>query len=386
MDNNPSAYGRIALGYHWLLDVKYKTDRSIDRFNARLVVQGNTQLYGIDYKKVFAPVARYESLRLLLALVTIQGLRLHQMDVSTAFLNGALRLSPPRQQIAAQTEIYSRGPNWISPEDKVLAKSWVMVSNDGVIGTYQPGNPYKKEHCLYLKRWKVKGVKHVLIFTIKNLGKLHYLLKMEIKRDLERKTLSLAQHKYINDLLDKFQMRDCTPVPTPQAKIVILQKGKTLTQEQIAAQPFDYRGIVGYLMYLVRGTRPVIAKGVRELSKNLSCYNKTHYRLELYTDSSFANAYEERKSVTNYASLHAGACITWKSMKQDYISLNTAESEFVAASEGVREAIHSSTKHIGIRHLHARDKHEEKSISITYCSTNDMIADTLAKPLSQIQY
>ncbi|OWY99941.1 Retrotransposon Tca5 Polyprotein [Phytophthora megakarya] len=116
----------------------------------------------------------------------------------------------------------------------------------------------------------------------------------------------------------------------------------------------------------------------------------------LYTNASFTNASEERKSITGYVSLLAGACITWKNIKQDYISLNTAESDLVAASEGVREAMwlmlllkklgHSSTKHIDIRHLYARDKHEAECISVTYCSTNDMIADALTKPLIQGQF
>ncbi|OWZ07556.1 polyprotein [Phytophthora megakarya] len=79
-------------------------------------------------------------------------------------------------------------------------------------------------------------------------------------------------------------------------------------------------------MYLVRGTRPDIANAVRDLSKYLSCYNKTHFRVaqrvlkylkgtskygieyngnntinvRLYTDPRFANASEERKSITGY--------------------------------------------------------------------------------------
>ncbi|POM58709.1 Integrase catalytic core protein [Phytophthora palmivora] len=87
----PLPTGRKALGRHWLLDVKYKADGSKGWFKARLVVQDNTQLYGIDYK-------RYESLRLLLALTTILGPHLHQMDVSTAFLNGVLSESICMQQ------------------------------------------------------------------------------------------------------------------------------------------------------------------------------------------------------------------------------------------------------------------------------------------------
>jgi hypothetical protein len=70
-------------------------------------------------------------------------------------------------------------------------------------------------------------------------------------------------------------MRDCN---TTQAKSVVLEKETTMTPEQIAAQSLDYRGIVGSLTYLVRGTRPDIANALRELSKYLSCYNKTHWR------------------------------------------------------------------------------------------------------------
>lgn len=72
--------GRKALGCQWLFDVMYNADETIDQYEARLVVLGNTQQY----------VARYELLRLLLAVSTILDYHIHPMDVSTAFLNGDL--------------------------------------------------------------------------------------------------------------------------------------------------------------------------------------------------------------------------------------------------------------------------------------------------------
>ncbi|OWY90989.1 RxLR effector protein, partial [Phytophthora megakarya] len=96
-----------------------------------------------------------------------------------------------------------------------------------------------------------------------------------------------------------------------------------------------------------------------------SCYNKGHYKAaqrvlkylkgtstyglifdgkskeviyELYTDASFANANENRKSVTGYVSIMADACITWKSSRQSTVSLHTAQAELIAASEGVKES------------------------------------------------
>lgn len=72
------------------MKVERNEDGSIDRFKARLVAQGYSQVKGVDYEKVFSPVARYTSVRSLLALANAQDLEIHQMDVKTAFLNGSL--------------------------------------------------------------------------------------------------------------------------------------------------------------------------------------------------------------------------------------------------------------------------------------------------------
>lgn len=58
---------------------------------AWLIVKGYTQRQGIDYDEVFAPVARMEAVRLLLALATHEGWEVHHMDVKTAFLNNDLQ-------------------------------------------------------------------------------------------------------------------------------------------------------------------------------------------------------------------------------------------------------------------------------------------------------
>jgi hypothetical protein len=60
------------------------------RNKSRLVAQGFSQKEGIDYEETFAPVARLEAIRILLAFSVAKGFKLHQMDVKSAFLNGVL--------------------------------------------------------------------------------------------------------------------------------------------------------------------------------------------------------------------------------------------------------------------------------------------------------
>ena len=82
--------GRKTVGSKWVFKKKTGADGSVQRYKARLVAQGYTQKYGTDYNETFCPVVRQESLRLLITLSVQYGLKLHQVDVATAFLNGTL--------------------------------------------------------------------------------------------------------------------------------------------------------------------------------------------------------------------------------------------------------------------------------------------------------
>lgn len=82
--------GTAILSNRWVYKVKRKADGTIDRYRARLVAKGYLQQEDINYFETFSPVVRYESVRAILAIAAIKGMKTVQFDVKTAFLNGEL--------------------------------------------------------------------------------------------------------------------------------------------------------------------------------------------------------------------------------------------------------------------------------------------------------
>jgi hypothetical protein len=74
----------------WLFKIKHVANGSIEKYNAIFVAHVFSQKEGIDYEETFAPVARYTSIRTIIALVAKMKWKLHQMDVKKAFLNGVI--------------------------------------------------------------------------------------------------------------------------------------------------------------------------------------------------------------------------------------------------------------------------------------------------------
>nr|KYP68042.1 Retrovirus-related Pol polyprotein from transposon TNT 1-94 [Cajanus cajan] len=98
-----------AISVRWVFKIKTDPGGRIVKYKARLVVRGFLQRPDIDYKEVFAPVARIETIRTVVAIASSRGWTLHQLDIKSAFLNGPLEeevyvLQPPGFIIEGQEE------------------------------------------------------------------------------------------------------------------------------------------------------------------------------------------------------------------------------------------------------------------------------------------
>ena len=103
--------GRREISSKWVFKTKVNTDWSL-RYKAQLVVRGFEQREGLDYQETFAPVAKFPTLRILLALAAHNDWEVHHMDVKTAFLYPELKKTvymTPRRDMASSCPI--RGPS-----------------------------------------------------------------------------------------------------------------------------------------------------------------------------------------------------------------------------------------------------------------------------------
>uniref|UniRef100_H3H9D6 Reverse transcriptase Ty1/copia-type domain-containing protein n=1 Tax=Phytophthora ramorum TaxID=164328 RepID=H3H9D6_PHYRM len=358
----------------WVFRVKENQAGEIERFKARLVAKGFSQKYGIDYDETFAPVAKFTSIRIVLSLAAKYGLKLHQMDVKTAFLNGVL-----------DEDIYMAQPDGYVDEDhpdhvcklkrslyglKQSPRMWNQTIDDFMLKL-----GFKKcesDHCVYLKRdgqdmifvalyvddlvlassndELLESTKHALSkrFEMTDLGELEYFLGMEIKNDRDSGKVTVRQTKFLQSILTKFGMQDSKPVKTPQDPGLKLTKNMCESGCQ-HEDTMPYRSAVGALMYLMVATRPDLAAAVGVLSQFSADPCPTHWQaLSVccdslgmcgYSDADWAGDIESRRSTSGYAFMMNGGCISWRSKKQRTVALSSTEAEYMALSEATQEAV-----------------------------------------------
>ena len=378
--------GRKAIKSKWVFKLK------IDgRFRARLVAKGFTQIPGIDYDETFSPVARFESLRLLLALAALENWEIHQMDVKSAFLNGVLNeeiyMEQPQGFIAAGQEKKVCRLKKAIYGLKQASRAWNqqfhgVLTELGFERTYSDAGIYvRHQHrgggllivILYVDDITIMGssledVKQLkeklsLRYEMSDLGEIQSYLGMRISRDRSRRRIEVDQSGYIKAILDRFGMADANPHPTPLpagADVHLVKNTAQATQADIK----HYQSLIGSLLYVQIGTRPDISFAVSRLAQYAAnptpqhlclanyvmsyllgtvdkclCYDGANGAgLHGYSDSSLADQTDDRHSTSGYVYMLMNGAISWSSRKQRTAAQNTTEAEYMAMTDAANQA------------------------------------------------
>ena len=364
------------IGTKWVFRNKLDEHGNVIRNKARLVAKGYNQEEGIDFDETFAPVARLEAIRLLLAYACFMKFKLFQMDVKSVFLNGFIA-----------EEIYVEQPpgfenhafsNHVFRLNKALyglkqaPRAWYerlskFLLNNG----FSRGNV---DTTLFIKRNQndmliIQIYVDDIIFGSTNeslcqdfaklmqgefemsmMGELTFFLGLQIKQSKEG--ISITQSKYTKELLKRFGMENCKPIGTPMSPSCKLDKddeGKSVDLKY-------YRGMIGSLLYLT-ASRPDIMFSVCLCARYQSNPKESHLNavkrilrylngtqtiglwyskdsqinLLGYSDADFAGCKLDRKSTSGTCQFLGVNLISWFSKKQNSVALSTAEAEYIAA-------------------------------------------------------
>lgn len=377
--------GAKPIGLKWVFKVKRNADGSINKFKARLVAKGYVQKHGIDYDEVFAPVARIETIRLIIGLAASKGWMIHHLDVKTAFLHGDLReevyVSQPQGFIVKgqESKVYKLKKALYglrqAPRAWNLKLNRILVRGLKFHRCLKEPSLYRKEVCnnillvvVYVDDLLVTGSSLELIegfkqematkFEMSDLGMLTYYLGIEVCQG--ENGITLKQNRYALKILEETGMASCNPTHIPMEMNSSLSKAS----DEKRVDEKAYRRSIGCLRYLLH-TRPDLSFSVGVLSRymqepreshgaalkqvlrylrgtcnlGLRFYREKGVKLVGYSDSSHNLDKDDGKSTSGHIFYLGNSPITWCSTKQEIVALSSCEAEFMAATEAAKQAV-----------------------------------------------
>jgi hypothetical protein len=281
------------------------------------------------------------------------------------------------------------------------------------------------------------------LYDMTDLGPVKRFLGICVERD--GNTVKIHQKPYIDNLLQRYGMQDCSPVATPMQPGTTLQNDDGTVKLQ-GKETTWYKQLVGSLMYLMTATRPDLAYTMSRLSKFFEQPSEMHANAAKrvlrylkgttgkgikyngngvfagYTDADFAGDVDDRKSTGGFVFILHGGAVSWKAKKQALPALSTVEAEYIAGAEATKEAVslgrllhrdlgmqlstviptllhfdnqgamalasnngnaHNRTKHIDVKWHFIRAYIENGLIKVSYLPTAVMVADIMTKALAK---
>lgn len=455
------------IGVKWVFKTKLNENGDVEKFKARLVAKGYAQRHGVDYTEVFAPVARFDTIRMILAMAAQSSWEVFQLDVKSAFLHGELK----EEVFVQQPEGFTKK----GEEEKVyrLRKALYGLKQAprawySRIEAYFTREGFEKcpsEHTLFTKSKEGKILlvslyvddliftgndksmfdefkkSMMLEFDMSDLGKMKHFLGVEVKQCADG--IFICQKRYAREVLARFDMESANAVKNP------IVPGTRLSKNEggVRVDETLFKQVVGSLMYLTV-TRPDLMYSVSLISRFMSSptmshwltakrilrylkgttdfgilYKKGESRLSLmaFTDSDYAGDLDDRRSTSGFVFMMGSGAVSWSSKKQTVVALSTTEAEYIAAALcacqcvwlrrvteklGIEEksgtvimcdnsstiqlsknpVFHGKSKHIDVKFHFLRDLVNEGIVELSYCNSQNQIADIMTKPIKLEQY
>ena len=419
----------------WVFATKRGSDGEITKFRARLVARGFSQKLGSNYylDEVFAPVASLTTIRLLLALGNHKNMEMEQLDIDSAYLHGTID-----EELLLQ--IPDGYPEWAKETtgEECDKRKHVLRLLKSLYGLKQSGRIWNETladsliGAGYRRLWSepsvftktISGKRVILavyvddllllasgvetmkeakaelmsLYSMKEQGEVSWLLGMKIHRDCEKGTLTVTQTSYAKEILKKAGMDKCTRIDTPMmTNPPQLKDGET--------REFNYRSIVGMLLYLALSTKPDIAEAVSKVTAQVQDPDDESYArvkrilryiqgtkehgliygtqdkdigwddlVQAYADASYGDCKITRKSRTGIVIEFGGTAVLWSSKKQGIVAGSTMESEYIAAATCAQQLKF-------IRQMLYELKMPIRKSSIQYCD-NDACISITTNPIS----
>lgn len=375
--------GRKALSTKWIFKKKIGPNRQVLKYKGRLVARGFQQVEGFDFTETYAGVVKASAWRTLFAMMVKAGWRCHQMDVSTAFLNGDV-----------EEEIFVTPPQGF-PE----AKGMVLRLNKALYGLKQsPRQWYKKlrgwleqtgwsaseyNECVFIhakmlliitvyvddinifgpSQGAITRFKDQIgrMFKMTDAGEVSWYLGMQIERTVDG--LHIHQAAFTQQMLNRYGMQGVKPMKVPLDPCKKLERECNNTATQVFRT--EYLSKNGSVNYLQTRTRWDLAFPVSYSSRFMANPNQGHLdavhqvfsyinkdenrglyfknngdnTIRGYVDSDWAGCKDTGRSTTGWVFTLAGSPISWCSQRQKTVATSSTEAEYVAASDACKEAI-----------------------------------------------
>lgn len=273
----PIPQGHTIVGTRWVFKNKLDESGAVIRNKARLVAKGYSQLKVVDYDEMYAPMSRMEAIRIFLAYSAHKNVKVYQMDIKSAFLNGELKEEVYLQQSTGfesiefpdhcyklKKAVYGLKQ---APRTCYATLSEFLFSSGYKRGVIDP-TLFRKangDHLMLIQIYVDD-----IIFRSTDQGMVDEFAKlmtnkfqMSMNREIDfflglqvkqiQQGIFIHQEKYTTKLLKKYSMDNCSSVKVPMAfgyNIYVDPSGESVDHK-------TYRGVIGSLMYLT-ASRPDI--------------------------------------------------------------------------------------------------------------------------------